>query len=301
MKTLLSKFKQFKNFKKVLINLFLASNLVLLSTGSAQLNSSTPSADLTGESTPSAEPSQINTNIAAAARTFKVDSTGEFIEDELVVKFKDNVTSADKEKILSSTKSTILKDNPKVATLIKVDPAKRDKILKKLTQNSNVEYAHLNQIATPQEGGGGGGGGGDGACSPNDYYYCNGAYQWGIKNVNVAGGWMYNYGSSNTKVAVIDSGIDYNHYDLGLSGNGKGKVIKGGDFVNNDSDPMDEDIIYGIGHGTLVAGVLGAITNNGSAIAGVNWYAKIIAIRVANNQLGSTGYDVAEGIDDAVN
>jgi len=286
-------FKKLKRIKKAVLTIFLASNLTMVATGSAVLNSATESADiLGGEST-----SSTTQNSNSPTRTFKVDPTGSFIEDELVVKFKKDLPQNAKEGILSSHQASTLKEGRSEATLIKVDPSKRETVLRALAKNPKVEYVHENQVGYVQEGGGGGGG-----CFPSDYYYCNGSYQWGIKNVNVAAGWNYNKGSSSTKVAVIDTGVDYKHYDLGLSGSGAGKVIKGGDFVGavNDYDPMDEDY-YNIGHGTLVAGVLGAITNNGSAIAGVNWYTKIIAIRVANNRQESTEYDVAEGIYDAVN
>ena len=285
-------FKKLKRIKKAVLTIFLASNLTMVATGSAVLNSATESADiLGGEST-----SSTTQNSNSPTRTFKVDPTGSFIEDELVVKFKKDLPQNAKEGILSSHQASTLKEGRSEATLIKVDPSKRETVLRALAKNPKVEYVHENQVGYVQEGGGGGG------CFPSDYYYCNGSYQWGIKNVNVAAGWNYNKGSSSTKVAVIDTGVDYKHYDLGLSGSGAGKVIKGGDFVGavNDYDPMDEDY-YNIGHGTLVADVLGAITNNGSAIAGVNWYTKIIAIRVANNRQESTEYDVAEGIYDAVN
>lgn len=271
------------------------SNLPLSAVGTLGLNTATSSA-LSEESTSSAEINETNIGETSSLRTFKVDPTGSFIEDELVVKFAEGVNQASKMGPLNSHNAQIIKEGLSGATLIKVDPSKREAVLKALAKNPKVEYVHENQVGYVQGGGGGGGGGG---CSPNDYYYCNGSYQWGIKNVNVAAGWTYNKGSSSTKVAVLDTGVDYNHYDLGLSGSGAGKVIKGGDFIDNDNDPLDQDL-SGIGHGTAVAGVLGAITNNSSAIAGVNWYAKIIAIRVATNRGQASEFDVADGIFDAL-
>ena len=294
--------KKLKKVKKTILTIFLASNLTLVATGSAVLNSATDSADiLGGESTPSA-----TQNSNSPARTFKVDPTGSFIEDELVVKFAEGVNQASKMGSLNSHNAKIIKEGLSGATLINVDPSNRETVLRALAKNPEVEYVHENQVGYVQEGRGGGGAD---SCYPKEFYYCYATdtyWQWGIKNVNVAAGWKYNKGSSSTKVAVIDSGVDYNHFDLGLSGiwragSGVGKVIKGGDFVGDDSDPMDEDI-DGIGHGTAVAGVLGAITNNGTAsIAGVNWFTQIIAIRVTTNRIQSNGYDVAEGIHDALN
>ena len=79
-------------------------------------------------------------------------------------------------------------------------------------------------------------------------------------------------------VAVIDTGVDYTHPDLG-GGMGAGyKVIGGYDFFNNDSDPMDDN-----GHGTHVTGIIAA---NGASFKGVAPDASILAYKV----LGSDGY-----------
>ena len=82
----------------------------------------------------------------------------------------------------------------------------------------------------------------------------------------------------NQSVAVLDTGVDYNHPALG--GKWGKTVIAGYDFVNNDSNPMDES-----GHGTQVAGVIAAREFNygGKKYKGVAPNAKIVALRVADN------------------
>ena len=100
-------------------------------------------------------------------------------------------------------------------------------------------------------------------------------------------------------VAVIDSGIDYNHEDLaaniwsnrcpsasanGIDDDGNGYVddchgIDAGE--SDDSDPMDDD-----GHGTHVAGIIGAVGNNGIGIAGVAWNVQAAAVQVPDGQAG---------------
>lgn len=70
-------------------------------------------------------------------------------------------------------------------------------------------------------------------------------------------------------IAVVDTGVDYNHPDL------KGKVIKGPDYYDGDMDPMDET-----GHGTHVAGIAAALTDNNTGVAGVSGKSKVLAIRV---------------------
>ncbi|MBW2150055.1 MAG: S8 family serine peptidase [Deltaproteobacteria bacterium] len=86
-------------------------------------------------------------------------------------------------------------------------------------------------------------------------------------------------------VAVLDTGVDYNHPELA------GRVILGMDFYNDDEDPMDDH-----GHGTHVSGIIAAEANNGMGSAGVADKAKILAIKVlGENGYGST-WNVIQGI-----
>src|SRR5215218_4604585 len=78
--------------------------------------------------------------------------------------------------------------------------------------------------------------------------------------------------SAPPTIAVVDSGVDYNHPDLA------GKVIKGPDFVNKDFDPMDD-----LGHGTHVAGIAAATAGNGQFGEGVSPNSKILAIKVLSS------------------
>ncbi len=98
----------------------------------------------------------------------------------------------------------------------------------------------------------------------------------------------FGYTGTGIKVAIIDSGIDYNHPDLGGGfGHGK-KVADGYDFVNNDADPMDDN-----GHGTHVAGIVAA---NGT-LKGVAPNATLFAVKVCDSS-GSCGTsNIIAGID----
>ena len=93
--------------------------------------------------------------------------------------------------------------------------------------------------------------------------------------------------SAPPTIAVVDSGVDYNHLDLSAAG----KVIKGPDYVNNDFDPMDD-----VGHGTHVAGIAAATRDNGHFGEGVSPDSKILAIKVLNSNNQGTDFDLAHGL-----
>ena len=121
---------------------------------------------------------------------------------------------------------------------------------------------------------------------------------YGLHIINTSNAWDITIGSHDVVVAVIDTGVDYNHPDL------QDKVIIGRNFtdVGGQCDPMDNDISS---HGTRDAGVAAATTNNGIGVAGTAWSPKIVAIKVADQAHGAGGgasaLALAEGIQYAVN
>ncbi|MFM8809266.1 MAG: S8 family serine peptidase, partial [Chthoniobacterales bacterium] len=111
------------------------------------------------------------------------------------------------------------------------------------------------------------------------------AYQWHLPKVSAPSAWDTTTGSSAVTVAVVDSGVQANHPDL------VGRVLAGYDFVNNDSDPADDN-----GHGTAVAGVAAAKGNDGIGVAGAAWNVAILPVKTMNSS-GSGSYSaIANGI-----
>jgi thermitase len=117
------------------------------------------------------------------------------------------------------------------------------------------------------------------------------------KDMGMESAWSYTTNCSSTIIAVIDTGVNYNHQDLAANmWNGGATYPKHGfDFVGNDSDPMDLN-----GHGTHVAGTVGAIGNNSLGGTGVCWTARIMAIRVLDATGSGTTSNIIQGIDFAV-
>ena len=131
---------------------------------------------------------------------------------------------------------------------------------------------------------------------------------WGLRNTGQSGGvpgadidataaWEVTTGSDDVVVAIIDTGTDYTHPDLAANiyanpgetagnaidddGNGFIDDVRGWDFVNHDNDPMDDE-----GHGTHVAGTIGAVGNNGIGVVGVAWTVRLMPLKF----LGSDGF-----------
>ncbi|MEI6266718.1 MAG: S8 family serine peptidase [bacterium] len=123
---------------------------------------------------------------------------------------------------------------------------------------------------------------------PNDPAYSS---QWALPKISAPGAWDITTGNSAVTVAVLDTGINQNHQDL------TGRIVGGWDFVNNDSDPsLPTGGGESVSHGTAVASVIGATANNAVGMAGINWYAKIMPIRVMDNDGNGTTASITAGL-----
>ncbi|MFZ2070447.1 MAG: S8 family peptidase [Halobacteriota archaeon] len=124
--------------------------------------------------------------------------------------------------------------------------------------------------------------------SPDDPFF---NMQWNLNCTHVDTAWDFEKGSKNVTLAILDSGIDYEHDDLA------GNYAGGFDFVNNDSDPMDD---YSQWHGTMTAGVAAATIDNGIGIAGIA-QVNILALKVLDKSGYGTTWNVAKAITYAAN
>jgi thermitase len=115
-------------------------------------------------------------------------------------------------------------------------------------------------------------------------------------DMNMQKAWDIQTDCSSVIVAVVDTGVDYTHEDLvGNIWSSPSYPNGGYDFVKSTNTPKGLD-----GHGTHVAGVIGAVGNNGKGIAGVCWKAKIMSVRVLDDTGAGFTADVVSGINFAV-
>jgi hypothetical protein len=205
------------------------------------------------------------------------------------------------------------------------DPSQMFEAIERLKKDQNVEYAEPNyifsvvdakpvsdvlseddlksyqKVSTPNQATG---------LVPNDPLY---SQQWYIPAIRADAVWNSTTGDTTQIIGVLDTGVDWLHPDLanniwvnyselnGIPGidddrNGFIDDIHGWDFINNDNDPRDDN-----SHGTHVAGIISAVGNNGIGIAGVNWHAKIMPIKVFQSSGRGDVATITQGIWYAIN
>ena len=147
--------------------------------------------------------------------------------------------------------------------------------------------------------------------TPNDYYLSN---QWAITNptsgIKLTQAWDVNTGDAGTVIAILDTGLDWSHPDIGpnawqnsdeIAGNGvdddaNGFIddVYGWDCGRNNNDPRPEAYFEGgidVGfHGTHCGGIASAATNNGTGVAGTAWSCKLMGLKLTG---GAEPFSVA--------
>jgi len=232
----------------------------------------------------------INNNLAIS----KSDIKKGYVEGEVLVKFKENKIDLNNplsdKKIHAFYKDKALRGETIIQegnlTLLKSDNKTTEKIIGELRKDPAVEYVEPNYIYHI-------------ASIPNDTDFNK---QWGLHNtgqmvngitgtndvdIDMPEAWDFLSGknTSEVKVAVLDTGVDLDHLDL------SSQIVEGYDFVDNDSEPQDLN-----GHGTHVAGIIGALGNNSQGIAGFSSKIKIVPIRVFDADGYGTLSDIVLGI-----
>jgi serine protease len=198
-----------------------------------------------------------------------------------------------------------------LATGVDLEDSDADAVLARLRADPAIEYVALDRLRHPH------------ATTPSDTLFGG---QWYLGNaevaaVNAVDAWDRERGSSGVVVAVLDTGVLYDHPDLGRADRG-GKLLAGFDFVSadhmvndggaRDADPSDPgdwvnatdkqnsayencDITTSSWHGTRVAGVIGASTDNAGGVAGLSWGSFVLPVRVLG-KCGGRDSDILAGI-----
>ena len=134
------------------------------------------------------------------------------------------------------------------------------------------------------------------AATPNDPAYQQNR-QWGIAKIDLPNAWDIETGSDNVFVGVIDTGIDNTRPDLKNRVNANLSKDFADDLDQYENNPFEDND----GHGTMVAGIIGAETNNGTSVAGVCWNVSLVSLKVTNVGEGTYRDKIIEAIIYATN
>ena len=196
-----------------------------------------------------------------------------YSQNQVMVKFKSNLSDMKVTTTLNAYGTKQLKRIPRLDVFVLQIPDHLtvDETLTMLKLNPDIEYAEPNYKTYT-------------CLTPNDLLF---AYQYSLHNtgqsIGVPGSpsgqsradirapeaWEETRGSDGVVVAVIDSGLDFNHPDLANKYSSRGR-----DLVNDDFDATDDS-----GHGTYTSGIIAAETNNSEGIAGVAWNCKVLPVK----------------------
>lgn len=228
-----------------------------------------------------------------------------YAPDEVLVKFKPSLSINSINVIINAYQAKTIKKlgRSNVYQLRIPENLTVEEMLLALERNPDVEYACPNHIVFITA-----------VSEPNDTFF---DYQYALRNtgqdIGIPGsphgrnradikaleGWDETKGSEDIIIAVIDTGIDFEHPDLKNEPDSEDKILSNGyDFVDDDADPYDEigNPTDGAGHGTWVTSIAAAKTNNNEGVAGVAWNCRILPLRT----IGIDGSGPVSGLIDAI-
>jgi thermitase len=201
-------------------------------------------------------------NTVAKAEVTKAHAT-----DRVLVKFN---KGADSKAVAAGKGATVGKALGKSDwKVVNVPAGKASEFLAKFQADANVEAAELDYVMSAN-------------LTPNDPSY---ASQYHLPRIQANLAWDITTGSTAKTIAIVDTGVDLTHPDLAA------KILPGYDFVNTDALADDDQ-----GHGTHCAGIATAISNNGTQVAGVDFNAKIMPVKVLNKRGSGYTSDIIDGV-----
>ena len=202
-------------------------------------------------------------------------------DDQVLIKFKPTVSDYTAEQMLTTMSSETLKTSSDIVVADVPAGDTVESFVESLEDHPSVDYAQPNYLYTFE------------SVSVNDSFV---GKQWHLNAMGISEAWDTTMGSSSVIVAVLDTGVDLNHPDL------SGQLVRPTDVVDSDGSAQDDN-----GHGTHVAGIIGALANNAKGGAGIAPGVKLMPIDVfgyyetpTKTVFGALTSKVIEGIQYAV-
>ncbi|SDX48245.1 thermitase [Marininema mesophilum] len=202
-------------------------------------------------------------------RRRKSDSLSQrFVQGELLVKFHPLASKKDIYSLLGKVEARTLPGEVVGVARVRLNRHIYES-LKALTQHEVVEFAEPNYLMKTH-------------FIPNDPLLSR---QYGLRQIQAPLAWNVTRGRAAVLVAIVDTGVQVNHPDL------RTKLVRGFNFVSGNSNTNDNN-----GHGTHVAGIAAAATNNRIGIAGTGFNVRILPVKVVDSRGVGTLFNVARGI-----
>ena len=245
-------------------------------------------AELLGETT-AVSPLALNNSVASS------------LHAEIRLKYKQRIERI--RKTLNRPSSTMGDEVPYLGSVYRVRVDTYEDIVdvcNHLEGDPNVEYAQPNHLISL-------------SFTPNDPFFSSAGswgqpYEdlWALRHINMESAWDIS-GGNGVIIAVVDTGLDYNHGDIaanvwnnvgdipgnGIDDDGNGFVddVRGWDFANPGNDPIDLN-----GHGTHVAGTIAALGDNNVGVVGVAFQAQIMPVKGLNDDGNGLSSDLANAL-----
>ncbi|HEV2711838.1 MAG TPA: S8 family serine peptidase, partial [Gaiellaceae bacterium] len=187
----------------------------------------------------------------------------------VIVKFRSGVGSAGRQEAAKAHGARLVRSIPgtRLSLLAVDDPEKALAAFKADPRVASVELNHTRYALA----------------TPNDPRFAT--EQQYLLPLRLPSAWDVTRGSPAVKIAIADTGVDLDHPDLAA------RILPGYDFVNGDAVAQDDE-----GHGTMVAGIAAATTDNGIGVAGVAWNASIVPLKVLDETGAGSDFDIARAI-----
>jgi subtilisin family serine protease len=204
-----------------------------------------------------------------------------FAPDRVLVRFRAGVDASGRNDILQSVDAGVVRKYqlvPRLELLRVPASASVLDVVDRLSRNPNVEYAEPDRVFRIE-------------ATPDDPLYSS---QWDMTAIKAPQAWDRTKGSPSVTVAVMDTGVDVNHPDLaaniwtnsseipgnGIDDDGNGYIddVHGWNFNADTNAPTDV-----FGHGTHVAGTVGAVGDNNLGVTGVNWSVSVMPLKICSD------------------